>query len=91
MADGENGLEVHDEAVDEPQPSELEQEIQLLLDTTLERIATLCELKSPIGQPQEVAAAFLCDARGLARAGKEELARRKLAAARNVLNGGKSD
>jgi hypothetical protein len=39
-------------------------------------------------QCHEVATKFLCEARSLANAGKDELARRKLAAARNVLNGG---
>ena len=42
-------------------------------------------------QTKEVATAFLCRARNLAREGKDALAKRQCRAARNVLAGGKGD
>ena len=95
MSDGNSvAIEVEPANYEPPGPSALEQEIQALLDAL-----TLVVGTSPT-QQQEVGAAFLCLARSIARraadlpAGQrrsatEELARRKMAAAKNVLGGGK--
>jgi len=62
--------------------SELERAIQAELDAVAG-----AETADP--QTKEVAAAFFCRARNLAKEGKSSLAKRQRAAARNVLAGGK--
>ena len=75
----------------ERRPSELEAEIVAEINDVRGELARLRVMRSPCGQPWEVAERFLCEALGRARSGvkgDERLAQRKLAAARNVLNGG---
>lgn len=85
ITNGEMGEVVAEEAAS----SGLELEIATLLAESLDIAEKIKRAKGPQGF--DVAAAFLANARGLARDGKEELARRKLAAARNVLAGGDGD
>jgi hypothetical protein len=84
-------------AVEESDPiadawlSPLEIEIETLLAAVNEKIANMRVVRSMFGQPYDVAARFLADARALEREGKSELAERKFAAAKNVLSGGKDE
>jgi hypothetical protein len=81
----ENEITVASETL--PQPSGLELEIEAELADAQEIVQKIRLAKGP--QAFDVASIFLCNARTFERAGKHELARRQLAAARNVLAGGK--
>jgi hypothetical protein len=85
----ENEIEVAKESV--PPQSGLELEIESLLEETQRTVQALRAAKAAGAQPFEVASTFLCNARSFARAGKDELARRRLEAARRVLAGGGTD
>ena len=101
MSDG-NGVAIDVEPANyEPQPSALEQEIQALLESTKQTLTALRSARvDSDSQPYEVAERYLCEARRFARkamgaasetqfAHFERLALNKLAAAKNVLGGGK--
>jgi hypothetical protein len=95
---GTNGVSGYPPPVDEGSDpiaeavlSPLEIEIDAMIDAVTTEIARMRSVGSMFGQRFDVAARFLADARSLARDGKTELAERKFAAAKNVLNGGKSE
>lgn len=72
----------------EAQPLDERSDLERAIQREIEALTAL-ELPDP--QTREVAIAFLCRARNLAREGKDKLAVRQRRAARNVLSGGGGD